>query len=484
MIILDAEDQRRSKENSPAAGLTLRFPEKAVARSDSPLPDYETSEARQKFLLQSASEHRRLDGRLWRAILYALVIYVLLSAVIGVPIVLLKKKKLPATVDEPPLWDTGSAFGLSSAGLWSLGDTAGCGWLDLQEDQPHDIFTGSVQNNSSPSGSIFIRSNISCDTDGYGGLSGNLTVGMNPDSSATDIFFQVNITASSSELLRNTGACFNDLGSEPGLFLYATRNVTSYEYLGLNISVLFPHTALDTNLDNFITYLPGFRQTFGNLTDVYFKNLVIESAWQDIISTALAASRISAKNSFASIHGAFYASSSISLDSIKGDLVADIKLKGDPTALTATSLTLDTGDGEIDARVTLVAPTTSSFIADVKTFNGPLSLHVAHDPSTPSMPLQLSVQNNLAATNVFLDKKYEGQFSLQTKLNTVTVQQINATDPLRKGRSRSVRFDQSSPERVRGWVGWGIRPASTDALQGQVKIIAALSPVLLQLGSG
>lgn len=65
----------------------------------------------------------------------------------------------------------------------------------------------------------------------------------------------------------------------------ATRNVTSYEYLGLNISVLFPHTALDTNLDNFITYLPGFRQTFGNLTDVYFKNLVIESAWQDIIST-------------------------------------------------------------------------------------------------------------------------------------------------------------------------------------------------------
>lgn len=160
MIILDAEDQRRSKENSPAAGLTLRFPEKAVARSDSPLPDYETSEARQKFLLQSASEHRRLDGRLWRAILYALVIYVLLSAVIGVPIVLLvrcclsptshsrlmyqlqKKKKLPATVDEPPLWDTGSAFGLSSAGLWSLGDTAGCGWLDLQEDQPHDIFTG------------------------------------------------------------------------------------------------------------------------------------------------------------------------------------------------------------------------------------------------------------------------------------------------------------------------------------------------------
>jgi len=89
MIILDAEDQRQSKEDLPVTGLTLRFPEKVVARSDSPLPDYETSEARQKFLLQSSSSRKRLDGRLWRAILYAFVIYVILSAAIGVPIVLL-----------------------------------------------------------------------------------------------------------------------------------------------------------------------------------------------------------------------------------------------------------------------------------------------------------------------------------------------------------------------------------------------------------
>ena len=89
MIILDAEDQRRSKQDLPAAGLTLRFPEKAVARSDSPLPDYETSEARQKFLLQTVSHRKILDAKLWRAVLYAFVIYVLLSAVIGVPIVLL-----------------------------------------------------------------------------------------------------------------------------------------------------------------------------------------------------------------------------------------------------------------------------------------------------------------------------------------------------------------------------------------------------------
>jgi hypothetical protein len=139
---------------------------------------------------------------------------------------------------------------------------------------------------------------------------------------------------------------------------------------------------------------------------------------------------------------------------------------------------------EIDAQVTLVAPTTRTFFADVKTFNGPLNLRVAHSPSTPPMPLQLCVQNNIAATNVYLDRKYEGLFNVQTKLETVTVQQLNATDPLGKGRQRSVRFDQTSPDRARGWVGWGMPPTSGDSMpQGQVKIITSLSPVLLQLGS-
>ena len=65
-----------------------------------------------------------------------------------------------------------------------------------------------------------------------------------------------------------------------------TRNITSADYLELNISVLFPHTEVDTYLDNFVTYLPGFTHRFGNLTDqVYFNNLAVEGAWRDIFST-------------------------------------------------------------------------------------------------------------------------------------------------------------------------------------------------------
>lgn len=88
MIILDEEDQRRTKQDPYAAGPTLRFPEKAAGRSDSPLPDYETSEARQQLILKNLPQ-RKVDPRLWRAILYALAIYVTLSVAIGVPIIVL-----------------------------------------------------------------------------------------------------------------------------------------------------------------------------------------------------------------------------------------------------------------------------------------------------------------------------------------------------------------------------------------------------------
>lgn len=165
-----------------------------------------------------------------------------------------------------------------------------------------------------------------------------------------------------------------------------TGNLDSADYLELNISVLFPHAAAETSLDNFATYLPGFTQSFGNLTEyVYFNNLAIEGAWQDVLSTvsgnagayslscdsmsllhqALTASRISVKNSFASIRGAFYASQSISLDTIKGcvssavsfccvlwllivklrNLTTDVILTSDPNGQALTSLTLNTGDG-------------------------------------------------------------------------------------------------------------------------------------------
>lgn len=173
---------------------------------------------------------------------------------------------------------------------------------------------------------------------------------------------------------------------------------------------------------------------------------------------------------------------------------------------------LDTGDGyvespinvcivltyhsAIDARVTLIAtpprfPMPPSqpytFVADVKTFNGPLKMQVNHAPLTPPIPLQLTVQNNDGKTNVTLDKSYEGTFHAQSKLEKVSIRHPflpSSSDPLGVGRSRSFQFDQESPNRIRGWIGWGKRPSfRDDTVQGQIKIISPLSPINLQFGT-
>jgi hypothetical protein len=136
--------------------------------------------------------------------------------------------------------DPGSSFGLTNAGFWLLGDTSGCNWNITEEDYQQEIFTAryvecksslvlvveplcfSSQHSLSPSGSFIIRSNASCEED-RGGVTGSLTVGMNPNSSETQVILQVNATSSSSKLFRDTGACFNDAGNNRGLFVYVRQ---------------------------------------------------------------------------------------------------------------------------------------------------------------------------------------------------------------------------------------------------------------------
>ena len=128
-----------------------------------------------------------------------------------------------------------------------------------------------------------------------------------------------------------------------------------------------------------------------------------------------------------------------------------------------------------------------AFIGDVRTFNGALKLKVSHSSNTPPVPLQLSVQNNLANTSVTLDSSYEGTFSAQTKLSPVLPFQryvSPSADPLGKNRQRNSIYSQNQPSSIRGWIGWGKQPVYGDGVvQGQVKIVSSLSPVMLQFGT-
>lgn len=501
MIILDEEEQQRSKQlQDPFTGPTLRVPEKAAARSYSPLPDYETSEASQKLITKELTSHKGVDPRLWRAIIYAFAIYVLLSIVIGVPIIIMKEQQEDRAINfGPPSWnnepDTGTAISISSSDSWALGDTAQCEWDHTGLPAP-PYYIANVQHTLNYSGSIYLRSNISSITSNSSYSNGHLTVDINPDKSASKILFQVNVRASTVELLSQTSACFIDSGSNRGLFIFVSRSLGNSDYVGVDVKVLLPNKGPAVPLDNFITYLPWFSQKFGDLKNhLTIKSVALEGVGHDIVSGSVKAFKISVKNSYASIIGSYHATTSLSLDSVKGDINTTITLEHPSTAVGPTSLAIDTGDGAINAQVTLVSPSSRPlshsspfmFIAEVATFGGPLNFQALYSPSTPPSPLQLTAENPDGNTNVILDKDYEGTYNIQSKLGTLSVQKpylSPSMDPTGQNRIRSYQGEQQSPNQMLGWVGWGKRPSfGSGVFQGQVKITTSLSPIMLQLGS-
>ncbi|KAK0212861.1 hypothetical protein DFS33DRAFT_74886 [Desarmillaria ectypa] len=224
------------------------------------------------------------------------------------------------------------------------------------------------------------------------------------------------------------------------------------------------------NIDYLATYLPMFTQVFGDFGDNISFN------------------KITVKNALASITGTFNASERLMLDTVGGPIYANITLVQDKDRHQPTFLSLDTGNSEIDASVVLLAPNRYDkpliFIGTVKNFNGPLTLNVSHDPSTPPVPLNLRIQNAQAESNVTLDSKYIGLFDVQTKLASVAVKESRidpSWDPAGENRYRQCVYDQTSSDRVRGWIGWGQRPPNWKPRDGRVQVVSSLSPIHLHL---
>lgn len=80
-----------TKDKDKFNGLTLRHPQAAYTRSTSPaplLPDYDTSEAQHRDVAKLRSSKFELDAKTWRAVLYALALYIILTVSIAVPIII------------------------------------------------------------------------------------------------------------------------------------------------------------------------------------------------------------------------------------------------------------------------------------------------------------------------------------------------------------------------------------------------------------
>lgn len=125
-------------------------------------------------------------------------------------------------------------------------------------------------------------------------------------------------------------------------------------------------------------------------------------------------------------------------------------------------------------------------MGSVKNFGGPLNLDLWHESSTPPVSLDLYVQNNQAPSNVSVDANFVGMFDVQTKLASASVKEtaqapiVDSTGDLIY---RNYVYDQTSPNRVKGWVGWGARKTGWDFMNSRIEIASSLSPVELTLGS-
>jgi hypothetical protein len=505
MIILDEEPSSKLSSFSSVAGPTLRHPERAAGRSTShlTLPDYETSQAiANNDLVYKKVVKKRIDARFWWATLYALIIYIVLSLLIGIPIVVTKlKQRSYRKYSQPPPgppWQAGIEVSGPNCSM-TLDDLNGapqiCNSWTSSQDQSGNSFVASSQYKVSPLGQFSIRSNVSGDSNNPHFITGHLTIGMNPDKTAKDALLSVGMQASSPTLRKDTNVCLTMNDNACDLALYVPDKLSGSDSLQFNISLLFPFTTNPSTVDILATWLPMFTQSFAHMDDQWtFSKITIEGPLSKFEAGYLQANNLLVQTSLAEIKGTFQVNESLTLDTVDAPINATIRLLNDWERKTPTHLTLDTGNGAIDAKIHLVAPRPTNryatFLTSMKTFNAQLKASVTHDESTPPSEFHLHATNYLAETYITLDPKYVGTFDLQTKLATASVKEGDenaVVDPSGGGGKRGYQFDLLSSTRIFGWVGWGSRPGPTtkQTHQGYVEIVSSHSSVSLQLeGAG
>ncbi|KAJ7200691.1 hypothetical protein C8J57DRAFT_1413184 [Mycena rebaudengoi] len=491
MIIPDEDDDEYALKRAGS----LRLPEAVAGRSSQvSLPSYEISQLqaqRSSSTLASFRKSARFTPRFWKITFIVLATYVFLTIVIGVPVVVIRTRNSqppPPTPTNVFLLDNDRASPLMNGVLVS-DDIKRCDdWDDVTDDSLPG-FSASLSRTLSPTGLFSVRSNATDEITPT--AAGNLTVDINPDASVTKAIFYVALTASSIRVREQAHICFASSGDDRGISVYIPSVLAPGDNMTFDIRLLFPQDShgLYPNPD-LITYLPMFQQSFGNLSPrIQFTNVNIAGAGVEIVCDSLQAHKMSVTSSCGPISGSFNVTESLLLDNVGGSISTNITLTNDPTTRMPTYLSLSTGNSDINANISMVAPALNSlrpmFNAQVKTFNGSLALNVAHKSATPPSALDLLVETNQARSNVVLDGKFSGVFDLRTKLASAKLRHpdpAHMTDPTGARRRWQVISDANSTSATRGWLGWGARPKFWDpAEDARVRVTSALGPILVQL---
>ncbi|OCB89364.1 hypothetical protein A7U60_g3454 [Sanghuangporus baumii] len=504
--VIDAERRKLVAALSPATddapGPSRRHSDPSALpsppRPSSPrLPDYATSQAEAEKAEEAEKQQaegilkaaKRKQRRLRRYLVYALVVYLVLSVSIGVPLfVVLRRDAQRSGISTSEKWLSSNLPPPPPPPDWLPPDVSTISVNSAIPISCND-WTVNVASDSGPtehklqysmplSDTIYVRSNFS-DLDDDTALqlpvTGSLHVSVVNGTNAT-----VTVTAKNIDnaFLRDSNVCLMSSGIAWGLNI----SVPSIAEKGYYFDVLLelPSDETDTPLCNFATYLPLFNQSFDSL-----------DSFTDI-NTSVQARSILVRGSASSISGSFNASEKLILETILRPITANVSLYNYGYDLDPTQLSVETGNSNISLNVNLQSGTngtgycTPIYMTSVMAFNGAINAAYYHDPSVVASTLYVRAINSVEPAHVFVDSVFQGMsgtYDVHTTLADAIVERtVDLDDPAGQGRNRSFQDSYVSTSRAYGWVGWGLRPDDERALQqGQIEIVSSLSPAVLEL---
>jgi hypothetical protein len=501
MILLEEETLQRPKlplDDPPLANVPG-----SSERPPSPnptLPDYEASQAQ-----HPPSQKRRLYRRLWQSrvgklISYALAIYSAVFIVIGIPAFVLRWKSSHGfrwhgddsfeDYPRPPPPPMDRQIDLS---IQNLGNVSCNTWIEPGSLQGRPNTTTSMHLTFPLGKAIILRTNLSLNnlTD-Y--VSGSLRVDINPDKNVSGVVLVASTRCSSFQLLNASSVCLTSFRNTTEVMIHIPDSGESHtDTIDMNLQLLLPWRPAPLDLKMFATHLPMFNQSFGDLgPHVAFRKFEVAGSNSAVTIDSVRASSIMVQTSGAEISGNFSASDNILLDTINGAIYANVFLLNHRQSKRPTKLTLETGNGPIDAQVKLQVdehryfnmPNGLNFMTMFKTFNAPMNVSIAHIAGSEPVQLGVKAENTQGPMAVTLDSAYSGLFELRTKAATTLVQEtpaaLDATDSSLNG-EHELHFDHISSEWTRGWIGNDQRPKEHHHGGNRVKLVNSLSPIELRL---
>ncbi|KAF9243212.1 hypothetical protein BU15DRAFT_72402 [Melanogaster broomeanus] len=271
--------------------------------------------------------------------------------------------------------------------------------------------------------------------------------------------------------------------NEQGVGIFTPLNEPHYDYmqhLKFDVTLTLPAGSDGALLvKNLETELPNYSQSMGDLWEtVLFENIHLSSSNGRVHAESVTAESAKFSSLNGAITGHFNSGSSLELKTSNGAIRSTVTLLHREGA-DASKLKMHTSNGEIYSEVALTSDsgTGGEFEVDTESSNGSIGLTFTDSPV--DSVLKCRAHTSLGKVSVELDSAYEGSYSLQNRLGSMTVEERQGVeDPAGNGRQRKVSVNRRRGL-VSGSVNWVDSDGTSSGNKGSVVVETSLSTVKL-----